>query len=138
MNSAGTWNVVGTELLFAKATSSIRVDLSGGVLTGIYEGKLGATYLTVLGESIDHAWIKFNTTPAPAGGCSSLTWYTGSSTTVPSCQVDARTVALHEWGHAVSLRHSGSTADVMYTYSPIGSTKRVLTTHDKDGIRWLY
>ncbi|HVK19815.1 MAG TPA: RICIN domain-containing protein [Actinokineospora sp.] len=52
---------------------------------------------------------------------------------------DVESIALHEIGHFLGLQHSSDTSAVMYAYAPsAGSTKRVLTTDDIEGIRKLY
>lgn len=79
------------------------------------------------------SWIAFN---------SNKSFYTGTLSP-GSTQVDALSVAVHEWGHNVVLGHIFETdtaysSDVMWLYLSAGVKKRNLTAHDKDGIIYFY
>jgi predicted Zn-dependent protease len=50
--------------------------------------------------------------------------------------IDLVTVALHEFGHALGLMHSGDSAAVMYAY--YGGSRRALTLDDINGMRAQY
>jgi hypothetical protein len=77
------------------------------------------------------------------------TWYTGSSTPAGN-QIDARSIAAHEFGHALGLHHSDHTGN--FTYCPGNNTDatmcsvygwgltyaRNLELDDKNGVRTLY
>ncbi len=60
-------------------------------------------------------------------------WTTGSPT-----QVDLQSVALHEFGHALGLNHSGDGSAVMYASYPSGSQRRQPTADDVAGLTAIY
>jgi len=60
-------------------------------------------------------------------------WTTGSPT-----QVDLESVALHEFGHALGLNHTGDGSAVMYASYPSGAQKRQPTQDDIDGLNAIY
>lgn len=55
-----------------------------------------------------------------------------------SRQYDLRSVALHEFGHALGLAHSDKYSAVMYYKTPLGTRRRSLTTDDVAGAATLY
>ncbi len=59
-------------------------------------------------------------------------------TTSSSPQVDLQSVVLHEFGHALGLRHSGLQSAVMYASYTGGTLKRSLTADDVDGELDIY
>lgn len=60
-------------------------------------------------------------------------WTTGSP-----AQVDLESVALHEFGHALGLNHTGDGSAVMYASYPSGAQKRQPTQDDIDGLNAIY
>lgn len=128
-----TWNALVRELFFAKQTTDIRVWIDYQQLGGGNEYILAGTTLNTFPSwEVHHLTIDFN--PYYDGQ-----WYFGSALPVPNNKFDVRSVALHEWGHAVALKHSQAAADVMWGGGyGWGDTKRTLTTHDKDGIKFYY
>jgi hypothetical protein len=60
-------------------------------------------------------------------------WTTGSPT-----QVDLESVALHEFGHALGLNHTGDGSAVMYASYPSGAQKRQPLQDDIDGLNAIY
>jgi hypothetical protein len=60
-------------------------------------------------------------------------WTTGSPT-----QVDLESVALHEFGHALGLNHTGDGSAVMFASYPSGAQKRQPTADDIDGLNAIY
>ena len=74
-------------------------------------------------------------------------WYTGVSTSVPSGKSDARSVAIHEFGHAAGFKGhfegtslcSGSIRQTMCPTLPSGTSyMRTLESHDKHTIVSAY
>ena len=51
---------------------------------------------------------------------------------------DLQSLTVHELGHWISLGHDGSSAAVMYAYLTLGTTKRVLSNTDIDGVEFVY
>lgn len=60
-------------------------------------------------------------------------WTTGSPT-----QVDLESVALHEFGHALGLNHTGDGSAVMFASYPSGAQKRQPTADDIAGLNAIY
>lgn len=139
---AGAWNAQGRELYFAKTTagsSVARIDISYEDLAWPNTSALAVMMVETFSWDVKmmEANIAFNS--QPDGYPAHTLWYWGTSTTVPSGKFDAQSVAAHEFGHCVSLNHSGASADTMYASIPIqNSSKRTLTTHDADGIKVMY
>jgi hypothetical protein len=64
-------------------------------------------------------------------------WYVGTGTPGPD-QFDMLSVALHEFGHCLSLGHSDVAGAVMVRSIKQGETKRSLQTDDLNGRRAIY
>lgn len=67
-------------------------------------------------------------------------YYSFANSAQPKCY-DLYSVFLHETGHAMGLKDLYSDSDkpaVMYGYSYVNTTKRNLTTDDKNGITAIY
>lgn len=80
--------------------------------------------------------IAFN--DSPDGWPKDTFWWWSSSTSVPKNRVDAISVAVHEFGHAVALNHTTSTADVMYQTLNAGTHRRPLSSHDTSSVLSMY
>ncbi len=130
------WNNVGRELWFSwsQSTSSPKVVITYELLGWPNEGKLAIAIVYSCGGAYScTGTIAFNTTPSN----NATHWYGNGLLSCP--KVDLHSLSAHEFGHLVSLLHSGPSADTMYATIPCGSTaKRSLTTHDKAGIESYY
>ncbi len=86
----------------------------------------------VSGDTIIRSVIRFDNV--------GTTWYMGVDSSVPSGQIDLRSVAVHEFGHSAGFAGhftetsicSGSTRQTMCQGTPAGTSyRRTLETHDK-------
>ena len=128
------WGAVGRELFFSKQTTDIRVWIYYQQPGGGYEYALAVATLNAFPWwEVHNATIDFN--PHYDGS-----WYWGVSTPVPPDKYDVQSVATHEFGHLVALKHTSQSAnDVMWGGGlDTGQARRTLTTHDKDGIKYFY
>jgi hypothetical protein len=135
-----TWTAVTTSnfsFAYKGSTSSDAYPKNDG-MNIICFGAFGSGYESTLAENtffynpqtgmLSDSDIKFN---------SAFTWATNST----PAAYDVQTLALHELGHALSLKDlydSGDTQKVMYGQCSVGEIKRSLTQDDKNGITYLY
>jgi len=122
-NAANTWSNAGSSFTFNYRwwELSNKVDW-----TDLGDGStLGLTTVWYSGSSISKAVTDIN---------SAKSWTTSPGASYPP--YDVETVALHEFGHWLSLGHSSSSNAVMYAYYT--GTKRSLTQDDIDGIKYIY
>ncbi len=130
------WNEVGRELYFQVAASNHLITITYEDLW-FPNGDALAISMTFAGPCFPRICtgsIAYNTTP------SNFLFYTGTgSPNGANNEVDLWSVAAHEWGHQVSLTHSGYLGDTMHGTITAGDiSKRDLKPHDEDGIRALY
>lgn len=86
---------------------------------------------------ITDSTVNFNASPDKAGG-GTWPWYWGLNAT-PAGFVDGRSVAVHEFGHAVALGHTTQcSCDVMWAYLNPGQYRRALSSHDRASISAMY
>jgi len=134
-DGASRWNNVGRDFKFVTTGSSSNhqmvIDYKDLLWPNGDAWAIETNVKFLGGGEIQSASISFNSTP---GGSS---WYTGTGTP-GATQGDVTSIATHEWGHAVALKHSQYSADEMWPYINPGQIKDLLTLHDKDGIKWLY
>jgi len=84
------------------------------------------------------SWFSNNGNPKPAVEFDmefdpDWNWTTGNSP-----QIDVQSVALHEFGHALGLNHSATSAAVMFASYSSGSLKRTPHADDIAGLEALY
>ncbi len=138
-NGRSEWNNVGRQLFFAwnQSSTSARVLVRYNDLWWPYDDKLAVASYSICYHTqwICNGEITFNKTIS--GGWQH--WYGQGTLNCANKYVDLWSTSAHEFGHLVALHHSNQSADTMYASIPCGSTsKRSLTTHDKDGIKYWY
>ncbi len=136
INGRMEWNNVGRELYFAydPFSSIVSLDIRVGYedLLWPHQDMLAIAQYWYFNGQITQGKILFNTTPGDYQH-----WY--GQAPLACNYVDAWSTAAHEFGHLVSLNHSGTDADTMYPLIWCGDTSdRSLTTHDQDGIKQFY
>lgn len=125
LNAANTWNNAGSSFRFNyqwwEVTSKVDwTDLgSGGPMANTGVASSGSTILWVITD--------MNSNPAKY-------WTTTPSQDYPPHDIQA--VALHEFGHWLSLNHVQDTSAVMY--EPYNGPKRSLTQDNINGIKYIY
>ena len=135
LDGANVWNNQGRELYFQNGSGNeISITYQDLVFPNGDLNAISMTYAGVCFPKICTGSIAFNTTPGI------YHFYTGTGTpNGANNEVDLWSVAAHEWGHQVSLTHSGANADTMWSLTTVGDTKqRTLTTHDRQGINAMY
>ncbi|KAF9590923.1 hypothetical protein IFM89_000468 [Coptis chinensis] len=121
------WAAV-TQFTFAEAQAGAKSDIS----IGFYRGAHGDT------ESFDGPGGVLAHAYAPTIGVfhydADENWSTNPTTT----EIDLESIAVHEIGHLLGLRHSQITEAIMYSSFRPGERKRELQADDVQGIRTLY
>lgn len=134
-SSASQWNNVSPSPFTWVSNSSSNNDVTRGAIDGS-GNTLGVTTVWYSGGNITRATVKFD---------SAENWYLGAGTPGPS-QVDYRSVATHEMGHALGLAHTQPTncpsnpnKATMCPFYALGTTyMRSLEQDDKNGTNALY
>lgn len=109
----GTWNAAPSPFYFQQATCSNTVSYGS---LGDYS-TLATTYRTRSGSTITKCRVVFNS------DLGSL-W----STSGQILHYDVQSVALHEFGHWLSLNHTTDSSTVMYPTLSLGQNKRSLSS----------
>lgn len=131
--AAATWSSAANFSLYHAGICSTKTFITDGYNDVFWSssqlptGVLAATSLRYSGSSIVEIDTCFN---------DSYTWGDGSGGTW-----DVQSVALHEFGHWLTLRDlygSGDSSKVMYGVGSAGVQKRSLTDSDRQGIVWIY
>lgn len=123
-SAAGTWNGNSKFSLYESSSAS---NVWGATSYGS-TGPVGVTAISYSGSTIVGCNADFNT-------------YFSFSTSPSSSQYDVQSVALHEFGHWLTLNDlysSSDSAKTMYGYASEGQTKRSLSKDDIDGIVYIY
>jgi hypothetical protein len=133
------WNI-NTHLYFERQTAEdFRTDMNVFKTTSTWPFDQYCAYAQTSGSGgqLTGARLYFPTNPC------GKSWYTGTGTP-PTGTVDALSVAIHEFGHAVELHHADTPytskpASAMWPYVPNSpDTKRYIIAWDKDGVRAMY
>lgn len=108
---------------------------TGDIIIRFVEGAHGDGYpFDGPGNVLAHAFYPFN--PDPIRGDSHFDDAENWTVTVPGTGFDLVTVAAHEFGHALGLRHSADSSALMYwAYQ---GPRRYLSSDDIQGIQSLY
>ncbi|MGI8926348.1 MAG: matrixin family metalloprotease [Tepidiformaceae bacterium] len=135
--ASDTWGNAGADFAFTNAgttgagTGACNNSTDGGNTVGW--APQGNSVLAVT-----CTWYSTATSPFPATEFDmeidpDWNWTTGT----PS-NIDVQSVITHEFGHAVGLGHSASSAAVMYATYGAGTSKRALTPDDINGLVAIY
>lgn len=121
--AADTWSNVDTNFYFSENSSSSN-ELYYAELGS--DGPIASTsWWPPYGDSMSAAWTTFNANK-------------NFSTSEASDCFDVQSVAVHEFGHWLSLGHSSDSQAVMYPYLSKGQLKRDLYWDDTMGIVYIY
>ncbi len=143
-----TTGVVSAATIWVESASCFSLDVSSSSTNLIDQGPLGdvttdpfpefaATTATLNGAETEvlGCYTQFNNDP-------SVTWYTGSSATIPNGDADMETVALHEFGLWLALNETGSYSSVMgpyyFDYDGNGLVRRDLTDDVSECVEAIY
>lgn len=132
---AGTWNNVSPSPFAWSSNNNSNNDITRGGIDG-GGGTLAVTTVYYSGSTITRATQKYDTAE---------NWYVGSGTP-GSSQIDARSVATHEFGHAAGIGHTQSSncpscpnrVTMCASYSQGSTCMRSLENDDKSALNALY
>lgn len=135
--AAATWGQQGVTFQFTGGgATGAGTGACGGGTDGQNTVGWGAQSGSVL--AVTCSWFSNSGNPKPAVEFDmqfdpDWNWTLGSPTSV-----DLQSVALHEFGHALGLNHSGDGSAVMYASYSSGSQKRTPTADDVAGLAAIY
>lgn len=137
-DGAGTWNARNRELRYLEGAENqytVYIEVKYQDLAWPNNGALAFSELDAF---TDITWqkISFNNNVDISDGSRRFP-YCGTSTPAND-EYDFWSTAIHELGHNQIQNHTSASADVMYTTLIYGTTKRTLSTHDKDSFNALY
>ncbi|CAN0898738.1 Metalloendoproteinase 5-MMP [Linum grandiflorum] len=111
-------------------------EVQGDILIGWHAGEHGDGFpFDGRGTVVAHA------SPPTAGMLhfdADETWTAREKVEVWPYEVDLESVAVHEIGHLLGLRHSNVQDAIMYPYTDYGKVKRELQSDDIQGLKELY
>lgn len=131
---------------FTTATAFPDQD-SMNLITGTATSESYLAKCTVVQKHYTLLWLDWYAVEYDINVNPAYTWYTGTSSSIPSTSYDFQSATLHELGHALGLDDTASqyiTVNgqqqriVMYSYLDDGLLARVLSQDDKQGVAYLY